>query len=47
MKEPNEIRVLKEFILEFNPLYQKNVLDDLKYHELVAIARITITEMES
>lgn len=43
--ESNEIRVLKEFIMEFHPFQaDTNILDDLKYYELTAIVKEIVEE---
>jgi hypothetical protein len=41
----NEIKVLREFLLEFNPFYNKTVLEDMVYDELVEAVKETVKEM--
>jgi hypothetical protein len=41
----NEIKVLREFLLEFNPYYDKTDLEDMNYTELVNAVKETVKEM--
>jgi hypothetical protein len=41
----NEIKVLREFLLEFNPSYDKTDLEDMNYTELVNAVKETVKEM--
>ena len=42
----NEIKVMREFLREFNPFYDdEKVLDDMNYDELVEAIKETLKEM--
>ena len=42
----NEIKVMREFLMEFNPFYaDEKILDDMNYDELVEAMRETLKEM--
>ena len=44
MKCTNEIRVLREFVREFNPFYA-GVCEEMDYEELVSVVKLTVEEM--
>lgn len=44
-KITNEIRILTEFIVEFNPFYTKEMVKDLSYDELISIVKEITEEM--
>jgi hypothetical protein len=45
-KETNELRVLREFLQEFNPIYADvGVLFSMSYRELVDAVKETVKEM--
>lgn len=37
----NDIKIMKEFLEEFNPFYNKEELKDMTYWELVAVVKKT------
>ncbi len=37
--ESNERKILKSFILEFNPIYTESELENINYNELVNIVK--------
>ena len=42
----NEIKVMREFLMEFNPFYDdEKVLDGMNYDELVEAMKETLKEM--
>jgi hypothetical protein len=41
----NEFRVLREFLLEFNPFYNEIILKGMTYEELVNAVKETVKEM--
>ena len=42
----NEIKVMRDFLMEFNPFYaDEKILDDMNYDELVEAMKETLKEM--
>lgn len=46
MRITNEIKVLRNFILEFHPFYTKEMVKEMKYSELTAVVKEIAKEME-
>lgn len=38
-KETNELKVLKEFVLEFSPIYTAEMVRLMSYHDLVSVVK--------
>ena len=45
MKITNEIRILREFLVEFNPFFNNEMVEKMDYVELINAVKETVKEM--
>lgn len=45
IKTSNEIRILREFVVEFNPFYDEVAVENFGYWELVDLVKDIVDEM--